>query len=583
MPKQYKNFIAAISFSIMCVFGLLLFLNNSARRAAASLERPTQADAVAISFWHSYVGDKETYINTLIAEFESLYPTITVETESHYPTVSLFNTVLEQIKAGEETPNVVTGYPNLMWNYARFDALRFLDDFTVDPDLGLDIPDFHPPALGDNRLAEYDDQLGALPLSSSGTDLLYYNADMLASVGVGVPQTWDAFYTACISLTTETVSGTILHSNQTQFLTLLWTRGGVAYSPDLKRGIFDDSSGIAALQLYRNLLDGGYARMVTGSYEDQDKFADGQAAFVMGSSSSIPFLRNSIDEAGVVNDWGVAPLPADPGHKAVFAASGNIMILKSTPEKEHAAWLLLRWITERDQDARRAAEMGQYPVRISASTHPSITEKMAADLQYAQAYQHLSDYGRNQTVLLGLAEIFGEFRNAMDHVLYDDQPVTDTLNTAAANVTGILALTGPDAATITPEGGSLVYTNTLGLASTTTFPPGALGFTTTVAYVPISDLPSDALSFALIPNMVFSVPVSVTIQYRDEDVVGMDEDRLRMYNYNWGTNTWTDADPCGGYLRDPENNVLTAIICHFSDHALADWLYKVYQPLITNE
>ena len=80
--------------------------------------------------------------------------------------------------------------------------------------------------------------------------------------------------------------------------------------------------------------------------------------------------------------------------------------------------------------------------------------------------------------------------------------------------------------------------------------------------------------------MTFSKAVSITIQYRDEDVIGLDEEQLHLYNYNWAANSWEDSDPCGGYARDILNNELTAYVCHFSDHALVDWMFRSYLPLI---
>ena len=580
--KNYIRVLATLALFLILLSGSMLFIDTTANFASASSNSPTQPDDITITLWHAYYPGNfhEFALMDMVAEFESVYPTITVELENHYPSVNLFNTIIAQIKSGGETPNITIGYPNQMWNYARFDALRFLDDFAADPDTGLDLTDFHPPSIGDNRLAEYENQLGGLPISYSAAELMFYNADILASEGLTVPQTWDEFYTACMSITSDTVSGTILHTNHTQFLNLLWSHGGEPYSADLKQAIFNDEFGSGALQLYRDLIDNGYARMGTDRYEDQARFAEGQVAFVMGGSGSIPYFRASVDDVGVVNNWGVARLPADPGHEAVFTIGTNIMMFRSTPEKEQASWVFMKWITEREQDARLAARMEHYPVRISSSTHPSITEKMASDPQYAQAYNAMSTFGRNQIVLAGGGEILGEMRNAMDEVLYNNQPVTDTLDNAVDNINGILALTGPNAATISPNGGVLVYTNTQGLASTTEFPPSALAVTTSVAYVPVGDLPAEGLSFALIPNMVFSVPVTITIQYRDEDVTGMDETQLRLYNYNWVNNSWEDANPCGGYLRDPQNNELTAFVCHFSDHALIDWPFHNYLPVI---
>ena len=572
---------------LMITLGLMGLAISAIWTASTVQARPIPitrfpSQATTITVWHAYVGEREAFLHELISEFESAYPTITVQAESHYPSIELYNQVMDAIKSGGETPNVLFGYPNQMWSLARFDALRFLDDLAEDPIVGLDATDFYTPALEENRLPEYDGQLAGLPINHRATTMLFYNGDLLTTAGITVPQTWDEFYTDCVSLTTGTISGTILRTNFTEFINLLWTRGGEPYSQDLKRARFNDAYGIDSLRLFRDLLDGGYARMERFAYEDQAVFAEGQAVFVIGSSTTIPYIRAAIEEAGVVNRWGIALLPAVPGHKTVMDVGNDIAILRATAAEERASWLFLRWFTERDQNARFAAKLGDYPVRISASTHPSMTEKLGSDPQYAEALELLGEYGRNQTVLLGLTGIYTEMKAAVDAVLYDNQPITPTLDAAAANVDSILALTGPDAATITPWGGQLVYTNTQGLTSTTTFPPGALDVTTTVAYVPLNDLPSDGLSFALVPNMVLSRPVTVTIFYRDEDVVGMDENELKLFNYDWQNNEWVDANPCGGYIRDPLNNKLTSIVCHFSDHALMDRpVNRVYLPLVS--
>ncbi|GAG52177.1 unnamed protein product, partial [marine sediment metagenome] len=113
-------------------------------------------------------------------------------------------------------------------------------------------------------------------------------------------------------------------------------------------------------------------------------------------------------------------------------------------------------------------------------------------------------------------------------------------------------------------------------------PAGALLITETVSYVPLDDLPTDGLAFALVPNLSFSQPVTISIHYRDEDIAGMDENSLRLYNYDWSINSWVDANPCDGYIRNPDDNILQAAVCHFSDYGVMDWLYRVFLPITLN-
>jgi hypothetical protein len=152
---------------------------------------------------------------------------------------------------------------------------------------------------------------------------------------------------------------------------------------------------------------------------------------------------------------------------------------------------------------------------------------------------------------------------------------------AVDEANAILAASGPDSATIPPSGGTLTYSNTEGISATVQFPAGALLVTETVSYVPLDNLPTEGLAFALVPNLTFSQPVTITIHYRDEDIIDMDENSLQFYNYNWQTNSWVAANPCGGYQRNPDANILQAAVCHFSDYGMMDWLYKIFLPITT--
>ncbi len=52
----------------------------------------------------------------------------------------------------------------------------------------------------------------------------------------------------------------------------------------------------------------------------------------------------------------------------------------------------------------------------------------------------------------------------------------------------------------------------------------------------------------------FPNEMTITIEYEDEDVVGVDESTLVLYT--WNGSQWVDAEPCGGYICDLGNNIL---------------------------
>jgi maltose-binding protein MalE len=443
--------------------------------------------------------------------------------------------------------------------------------------IGITDPeDFYPGIFDYYSLAEYGGQTAGLQNGRS-IELMFYNADILTSAGISVPKTWEAYQSACISVTSGTVTGTALSLDTSRFVTWLWSRGGELLSADARHARFHQQPGIDSLAFFQAQIQDGYAWIPEGAFNDQLAFTNGETAFTFGSSAGIPYYRSAMDD-GAGQAWGVARSPAVPGNEVVDFYGAGMGIISHSEEENRAAWLFLKWLTDSDQTARWAARSGYFPVRLSALEHISITQKLADDPQYAQAFD-LQPLGKSEPGVQRYEAIRSVIVDALWQILDGGAEVTSTLQAAADQTDAILA-TNPSSSEITPAGGTVIYTDTQGLVATVEIPASVLAVTETISYVPLDDLPTDGLAFALLPDLIFSHPVTITLQYRDEDVVGMDEGALILYNYDWSTNSWVDADPCGGYLRDPENNILQARVCHFSDYAVFDWVSKNFLPSI---
>ena len=576
-----RSTVRLATFMFVCMtwlWVLMVLLTASTQAAAPTTPLRDLGDPITITYWYQHTGDRETFMQQMIAEFNATNQySITVQGEYAGSYDEIHNKVITGLQDSGPLPNVVVAYPSSFADFARYGRVRFLDDYLDDPVIGItNTADFHPGVLDYYRLAEYGNQLAGLQHGRS-IEVMYYNAALLTGVGITVPTTWDAFETACISITTGTVSGTIPTTDASRFATWLWSRGGELLSDDVNHARFDEQPGIDSLLIFQNLINDGYAHLPYWRYQEQEAFGNGQVGFTFGSSSGIPYYRAAM-EGGADDAWGVTRVPAVPGNEVVDSYGGGLGVLHEGEDKDRAAWLFIRWLTERDQTARWAAMSGYFPVRISAGTHPSMTQKLADDPQYTQAYA-LLPLGRGEPGIRGYNDIRRMLGDAMTEILQNGAVVTNTLQATADEADAVLADSGPDFAVIPPSGGTLMYTNTQYLSATVEFPAGALVATETVAYVPLDDLPSDGLAFALVPNLTFSVPVTITIHYRDTDVEGMDEGDLKLYNYDWPNHSWVEANPCGGYVTDPVNNILHAIVCHFTDYALMDWPYTVYLPL----
>ena len=63
----------------------------------------------------------------------------------------------------------------------------------------------------------------------------------------------------------------------------------------------------------------------------------------------------------------------------------DLVLLKSIPQRQLAAWLFVRWLSEPPQTARWAIATGGLPLRRSATQGPELTAWLAEHPQYAEA------------------------------------------------------------------------------------------------------------------------------------------------------------------------------------------------------
>ena len=93
-------------------------------------------------------------------------------------------------------------------------------------------------------------------------------------------------------------------------------------------------------------------------------------------------------------------------------------------------------------------------------------------------------------------------------------------------------------------------------------PPGAID-TDTLFSINIPDINVFYNQFGT-HGLVFNVPVTVTMSYRDADLSGIDVSTIRIAYYNEGTGQYQDVD-C---VVDHERQVVVAKLYHFSAYGL---------------
>ena len=158
---------------------------------------------------------------------------------------------------------------------------------------------------------------------------------------------------------------------------LSWMRafeGGVLEGSDYR---FLTPNNIAAFQFLRKLQEDGCAWMPSESLDPLAAFSERKALFVTADLGQFADVTRDFAAASNTDDW--VPL-AFPGksNQAVVVYGSSLVMLKSAPETQLAAWLFMDWLLSPENDARAAKTNGLFPLRASslellgdyASSHP---------------------------------------------------------------------------------------------------------------------------------------------------------------------------------------------------------------------
>jgi hypothetical protein len=164
-----------------------------------------------------------------------------------------------------------------------------------------------------------------------------------------------------------------------------------------------------------------------------------------------------------------------------------------------------------------------------------------------------------------------------------------------------VVLPGPVSITLSLSGtvslpASLVYSDTQGLTTTLEFPAGAVTLTTTVWLTPTLASNRPGFAFAghafdveayradtLVPGLILSASVSVTLTYSEFDVWGA-ADEQQLVLSRWTGSEWQDAaqtcDPASSYIRDVTHKMLSVSICQVGQFGLFKPTRQVYLPIV---
>lgn len=186
---------------------------------------------------------------------------------------------------------------------------------------------------------QYRGGVYALPCTQDFT-VIFYRKDILSSLNLGVPKTWEGLYQILPVLQSN---GMEFYYPSTLFDPFLYQYGGDYYNDDYSQSGLDSGEALKAFEAWTGLYT-NYRLPTTANFFN--RFRTGQMPIGIGGYNE--YIQLSIGAPELKGRWGIAPFPglrrADGSIDNTVGTSVNStnIILESSTKKD-AAWQFLQW------------------------------------------------------------------------------------------------------------------------------------------------------------------------------------------------------------------------------------------------
>ena len=359
----------------------------------------------AITIWHYYNGAQQTAFDQAVAEFNDTVgyeKGIVVEAYSQGNINELTQKVMAAANkevGAEELPDVFAAYADTAYSLDQMGVAANLDDYLSKEDLASYVEGY----IDEGRI-DSDEHLKIFPVAKSTEVMMVNKTD------------WDKFAqaTGAAYADMETIEGLTktaeAYYNWTDSLTETPDDGKAFFGRDalanymiigsrqLGNEIFEVHNGQATINvdkaIYKRLWENYYVPMVKGHFAAHGRFraddaSSGDIIALVGSTTGATYFPQQV----VLNDNETYPveavtLPApvfEGGERYAVQQGAGMMVAKSTPEKEYAATVFLKWFTDDERNIDFSVNSGYLPVKKSANDWQKIEPAFAQNSGAANA------------------------------------------------------------------------------------------------------------------------------------------------------------------------------------------------------
>ncbi len=398
-----------------------------------------------VVWWHNHSGSREGRLIEIIDDFNADNECgITLEPLNQGGYNDIRNAVNASVAAGEVPAALVVGYQNDQAFYQLNNTLVDLNEYLTDPHWGLSSDEqaaFYQSFFNQSIHVAFDDQRLGFPPNRS-IELLHYNKTYLEELGYdappATPEEFVEMSCAAAAASASGVGGYVLRDDASAMAAWTYAYGGDILNADGTEYVYNGAATVAAMEMLQELANPGEDGLVCAYFSDgfpNPEVANRNALFAMGSSSGIPFYEGDFatvaSEAGRdVDEYAVAAIPHTTPDPVMNIYGGDVMIVRTTPEQQLAAWEFVKWFTSPEIQARWAVASNYFPT--NSGSVEFLGDYTAENPVYGQALE-LLQYGAFEPQLISYQSVRDAAQQAYNVIIQggDVQATLDDLTELA--------------------------------------------------------------------------------------------------------------------------------------------------------
>ena len=393
-----------------CIVPMMMLIVTSLSGCAAESKNNKP---VVLTMWHVYGGQTDSPLNTTIDRFNETLGKeqgIRIQVTSVSTTNSIHEAVISAARkepGAAELPDMFVSYPKTVLSLPDKDILMDYNEYFTEDELKEYIPEF----IEEGKI---DDKLLVFPAAKS-TEILFINKTLFdrfaAETGAKEEDlnTWEGLFDTAklYNKWTDDKTPDVAGDGKNFFVHDYHFNYFQVGCESLGEKFFKDSDPDGALAFgpkFREIWEPYADAAISGGIWLREGYATeplrtGGAIVSVASSASVLYYEDIVtyeDNVSEPIEVVAHPVPVfNGGEKLVMQRGAGFCTLKSTPEKEKAAAVFLKWLTEPDNNIEFVTQAGYMPVTQAAFDRLSAVASKLESSKYRSLYEALKDTQEN--------------------------------------------------------------------------------------------------------------------------------------------------------------------------------------------